>query len=380
MIKRDLESEIRSVLGKGKTIVIYGARQVGKTTLLKTIFSDQDGVLWLNGDDQSTQDSLSVASVEPLGELVRGYKTVIIDEAQRIENIGLKLKILHDNFSDKIQFIATGSSSFDLANKINEPMTGRKWTFWMPQLTTHELLAENGLANESGALDTHLVFGTYPAVITSTDFPAEQILSQLTTENLYKDILNFGDIIKTDKLSIILKALSLQVGSQVSMTELSNLVGIDRKTVDKYIALLEQAFIIFRLPSFSRNLRKELKFSQKIYFYDNGIRNALIGNYRPVNSRDDVGKLFENYIIAEFKKTHPNDNLYFWRNTDQQEIDLLIEKNGELTIIETKYSPDRKVKFPNSFTSEYLPAHTFAINRDNYTSLINDSTFGYLEN
>jgi len=368
MIKRELESKIKSKLGKNKTIVLFGARQVGKTTLLQTIFGKDipnDEILWLNGDNDSTQDFFSVSSPEAYQTLLSRYKTVIIDEAQRIPDIGLKLKILQDNYGDKIQFVATGSSSFDLANKINEPMTGRKWTFWLPAPTIGELVESFGAVSEKSNLDNRLIYGSYPAVVMAPK-DAREIVTDLASDNLYRDVLTLSEIIKTDKLRTILKALALQIGSQVSMTELAGLVGIDRKTVDKYISLLEQSFIIFRLPSYSSNLRNELKFSQKIYFYDTGIRNAIINDFRPMDSRPDAGALFENYIVAELKKKYYNDNVYFWRNTDQQEIDFVLEKDGELTVAEVKYSENKSAKLPSTFEEAYQPKKFTVINRENY--------------
>lgn len=368
IIKRDLEKDIRSRLGSGKTIVIYGARQVGKTTLLKTIFGDRGDVKWLNGDDEQTQQGFKVADSRAFLPILGNCKTMVIDEAQRIENIGLKLKILQDNYGDKIQFVATGSSSFDLANKINEPMTGRKWTFWLPALSINELVQNFGYDTERANLDNRLIYGTYPAVI--RDLPNARITAtELASDSLYRDVLALGEIIKTDKLRSILKALALQIGNQVSMTELAGLVGIDRKTVDKYIALLEQSFIIFRLPSYSKNLRNELKFSQKIYFYDVGIRNAVINDFRPMDSRPDAGAIFENYIMSELKKKYPLDNIYFWRNTDQQEVDFVLERDGELTAIEIKLNKVN-VKLPNAFMNAYHPANTVIITKDNYLDFL----------
>lgn len=365
MIKRELESKIRDKIGKGKAIVIYGPRQVGKTTLLHMIFDEMDGVLWLNGDDQHTQEILAYASSESYAPWVGGYKYVIIDEAQKIENIGLKLKILHDNFGDRIQFVATGSSSFDLANKINEPMTGRKWTFFLPPLSVGELKDTNGYVDELGELRNRLLYGAYPAVVGDIA-NAKMILSGLTDESLYKDVLNLSDIIKTDKLKKILQALAYQIGSQVSLNELAQLVELDRKTVDKYIGLLEQAFVLFRLPSYGRNLRNELKSSQKFYFYDVGIRNALIGAFQPVDFRNDIGALFENYIIAELKKKDQYGNYYFWRNTDQQEVDFISVEGDDLTAIEVKWNEKKAGKLPNAFVEAYRPVREEFITRENY--------------
>ena len=370
MIQRDLEQEIQKYLFQGKAIVIYGARQVGKTTLLHKLFDKEKDILWLNGEEEETQANFSHASSTQLEPVAAGHEIVIIDEAQKIRDIGTKLKILQDNFGKDTQFIATGSSSFDLANKLNEPMTGRKWTFWLPAPSIHELVNTNGLFQEHANLPLRLLYGSYPAVVTNIT-AAKKTLSDLTTENLYRDVLNFGEIIKADKLRDVLQALAFQVGSQVSMNELGNIVQLDRKTVEKYIALLEQSFIIFKLPSFSRNLRNELKSSRKIYFYDNGIRNALINDFRPLDARQDVGALFENYIISEFKKSHINDNLYFWRNKSQQEIDLLIEKDGVISAIEVKYNARKSAKFPKTFIDTYAPASTQIINQDNYLEHLN---------
>ena len=214
-----------------------------------------------------------------------------------------------------------------------------------------------------------MLYGSYPAVVTDQDF-ARKTVTELVTDNLYKDVLELGEIIKTDKLNRILQALAFQIGNQVSINEIAGLVEIDNKTVSKYIALMEQAFIIFRLPSFKRNLRNELKASQKIYFYDVGIRNAVINDFRPLDVRQDVGQLFENYIISEYMKLNEENNLYFWRNRDQQEVDLLSEKDGEISAIEIKYNPKKNYKFPKSFIDEYSPANTDVVNSANYVDYL----------
>ena len=378
MIKREIEQKISARLNDNKAIIIYGPRQVGKTTLLHTLFDKNDDVAWYNGDNLSTQEDFERADAESLKSLVGNKETVIIDEAQRIKNIGLKLKILHDNFGKTTQFIATGSSSFDLANKINEPLTGRKWTYLLFPFTIKELVSHNGLSKEKANLENRLKFGSYPAVI-NDPASAEDTLRELTNENLYKDVLSMGEIIKTDKLKKILQALALQIGSQVSIHELAQTVGLDDKTTDKYISLLEQSFIIFRLPSFARNLRNELKSSQKIYFYDVGIRNSIINDFRPIDLRPDKGNLFENYIISELKKRFHGQNIWFWRNTDQQEIDFLIERNGEISIFEIKYHKKNNFKFPATFTKSYNPGKSFIINQENCTELLSGNSLDYLE-
>lgn len=380
MIKRQAEQIVKNYLTKDKKIiVIFGARQIGKTTLLKTIFKDSPDTIWYSGDEDNTKGLFSEANLATLAPLVKGYRTVIIDEAQRIENIGIKLKILQDNFGDDIQFIATGSSSFDLANKINEPLTGRKRTVRMFPLTVSELTDEYGYATELSNLNNRLIYGSYPAVVTRLE-DAQETITELSSDNLYKDVFNMGEIIKTDKLHKILQALAMQVGSQVSMNEIGQIVGLDGKTVDKYISLLEQSFVIFRLPSFARNLRNELKSSQKIFFYDCGIRNAIASDFRPIELRPDIGHLFENYIIAELKKRFPTDNIYFWRTKDQQEVDYLIEKNGEITAIEIKWSEKKSTKLPNAFVEAYHPKYTFTINKDNYLEFFTSDALKHLSN
>lgn len=378
MIKREIEQKISDRLNEGKTIIIYGPRQVGKTTLLHTLFDGDDDTIWYNGDNLSTQENFERADSEALKALISDKKTVIIDEAQRIQDIGLKLKILHDNFSKNIRFIATGSSSFDLANKINEPLTGRKWTYLLLPLTTKELVSHTNLLKEKANLENRLKFGSYPAVVNNLE-QAESTLQELTSENLYKDVLSMGEIIKTDKLRKILQALALQIGSQVSIHELAQTVGLDDKTTDKYISLLEQSFVIFRLPSFARNLRNELKASQKIYFYDVGIRNSIINDFRPIELRPDKGNLFENYVVSELVKRFHGQNIWFWRNVEQQEIDFLIEKNGEISIFEIKYAEKNNFKFPVSFVKSYNPGKSFVINKENCTEILSGDSLDYLE-
>ena len=378
MIKREIEQEISERLNEGKTIVIYGPRQVGKTTLLHTLFDKEEEVAWYNGDNISVQEDFERADFDALKTLVMDKKTVIIDEAQRIRDIGLKLKILHDNLSKKTQFVATGSSSFDLANKINEPMTGRKWTYLLLPLTARELVRHTNLLVEKANLENRLKYGAYPAVVNDLE-RARDILAELTNENLYKDVLTMGEIIKTDKLKKILQALALQIGSQVSIHELAQTVGLDDKTTDKYISLLEQSFIIYRLPSFARNLRNELKASQKIYFYDVGIRNSIINDFRPIDLRPDKGNLFENYVVSELVKRFHGQNIWFWRNTEQQEIDFLIEKDGEISVFEIKYRRKDSFKFPSAFTKAYKPGKSFVIDTDNCTELLAGEELDYLE-
>lgn len=374
MINRTLAERIAKTLPLGKVIVIYGARQVGKSSLLKMIWGDDENVLWLNGEELQTRSLLEDVSIERMRTMLSGRKTIIIDEAQNILNIGLQLKRLKDNMPE-VQIIATGSSSFDLANKINEPMTGRKIELQMYALSYKELADHFGAYETDADLEQRLVFGSYPEVVCSRGMERD-LLANLSSDYLYKDILTWGHIKKSERLIKLLQALALQIGSQVSYTEIGNLCGLDNKTVERYISVLEQAFIIFRLPSFARNMRNELKFGKKIYFYDLGIRNALIGNFSPVELRSDVGRLWENFLVTERLKLLSNSgfygHLFFWRDQQQSEIDLLEEEDGHLRAYEFKWNAKRTVKVPAKFATNYPDASFSVITRDNYHDFLTD--------
>lgn len=372
MIKRHMEKVIQSKLNKGKAIIIYGARQVGKTTLLKNIVEkDSKEIYWLNGDRVEDRALLENASSTRLLSFLSGKKMIIIDEAQRIEDIGLKLKIIFDETS--IQIVATGSSSFDLANKIQEPMTGRKYEYKLYPFSFDELAQHSNAFEEYKQLPNRLLFGSYPDVVLHEGNQRE-VLENLANSYLYKDILEWGKIKKSTKILKLLQAIAFQIGNQVSYTELSRIVGINKETVESYIDLLEKSFVIFRLHSFSRNLRNELKKSKKIYFYDNGIRNALINNFNPIELRNDVGALWENYIISErIKYTDYQQiyaNRYFWRTRYQQEIDYIEEREGKLFAYEFKWNTHKKVKIPNSFMNAYPDTETKIITPTNYHEFI----------
>ncbi|MEI7677435.1 MAG: ATP-binding protein, partial [Bacteroidales bacterium] len=355
MIERLLGKEIDKNLFKGKAILIFGARQVGKSSLLKQKFIDNEDVLWLEGDNFETQTIFENFSLSIAKSIIGNKKIIIIDEAQNILNIGVKLKIITDQLKD-IQIIATGSSSFDLANKINEPLTGRKWEYTLYPISFAEMLQHHGFWEEKQQLNNRLVFGYYPEVVTHPN-EATTLLKSLTNSYLYKDVLHWENIKKSDRIVKLLQAIAFQVGSQVSYTELGNFCGLDNKTVEKYISLLEQAFVIFRLSSFSRNLRNELKFSKKIYFFDNGIRNALIANYNPVELRSDTVVLWENFIISErIKKlnySHGYANQWFWRTQAQKEIDYIEEFDGQLYAYEFKWNTKKTTKIPTDFAKAY---------------------------
>lgn len=373
MIKRSIENLIKGQLHGGRAIIVMGARQVGKTTLLKQVFStDSNDVLWMSGDEPDVRGMFENMTSTRLRSIIGNHRVVIIDEAQRIEDIGIKLKLIIDQIPS-VQLMATGSSSFELANKINEPLTGRKWEYKLFPLSFTELVNETNLLEEKRMVPHRMVYGSYPDVVTH---PGKEvaILRELTESYLYKDILEFDRIHKPEKLTKLLQALAYQVGAEVSYNELSQLCGLDAKTVASYISILEQAYIIFRLGTFSRNLRNELKNSRKIYFYDNGIRNALIGNFSQVENRTDVGALFENYAIAERmkRKEYLMDyaKSWFWRNTNKQEIDYIEEKDGKIHAYELKWNPKRKASAPLSFRNAYPDADFTVINRDNIEDLL----------
>ena len=355
MVERLLYKTIENKLFVGKIIILTGARQVGKTTLLKQLLRQKEGVLWLNGDELQVQNLFANASADRLLSEFSNSKIVILDEAQRIENIGLRLKLIADSDSE-VQVIATVSSAFELANKVNEPLTGRKWEYQMFPLSFGEMVAHHGKLKEMRMLPRRIIYGYYPEVVTN-DGNEVEILKLLTDAYLYKDILSWESIKHPDKLQTLLRALAYQVGSQVSYNELSQMCSMDSKTVERYINLLEQCYIIFRLPSFSRNLRHELKSSRKIYFYDNGIRNALIADYRAPEVRQDIGSLWENFVVAERMKSneyyHRWVNRYFWRTKQQQEIDYLEESGGKLHAYEMKWNPRAKASITKTFTEAY---------------------------
>lgn len=345
---------------------MLGPRQVGKTTLLKHMFAASEDVMYLYGDDGDVQRLFSDITAPRLKAIIGDKKTLIIDEAQRIPEMGLKLKIIIDQIPD-VQLIATGSSSFELANKLNEPLTGRKWEYKMFPLSFTEMVAHHGLLEEKRMLRHRLIYGYYPEVV-SNEGNEKEILKQLSDSYLYKDILMLDNVKRPEKIITLLQALAYQIGSQVSYNELSQMCGMDAKTVEKYINLLEQCYIIFRLKSFSRNHRNELKSSRKIYFYDNGIRNALIVNFSQVENRTDMGALWENFAIAERLKYISYNNIWrnswFWRTKDQNEIDYIEEGDGNLDAFEFKWNPKTRYKCPSQFTQSYPDARVSLITPD----------------
>lgn len=375
LIRRQLHQVICERMFRGKAILVIGARQVGKSTLFRQILDDgtlpveKESILSLDCDDPETRGLLDNTNISELRMLIGGNRIVVIDEAQRVSGIGLTLKMITDNFPD-VQLLVTGSSSFLLQGKLNEPLTGRKYEYHLYPLSTQELYADGGLLRVKQTLESRLVYGSYPDVLNHTG-EMREILMNLSGSYMYQDLLSMEGVRKPVILEKLLVALALQVGSEVSYNELAQTVGTDSKTVEKYVDLLEKCYIIFRLSALSRNVRTELKKGKKIYFYDNGIRNALIQNLNPLAMRQDVGALWENFFISERKKyNHYNGryvNAYFWRTTQQQEIDYVEETDGAFTAFEMKWNPKKaNISIPSAFTNAYPVADKAIITPESY--------------
>ncbi len=377
MITRLLTERIKARIGNKKAILILGLRQTGKTTLVKNIIAGYSGkAMYLNADEPFDRQQLTNASSAQLRHLVGTHELVVIDEAQRVPNIGLTLKLLVDQLPEK-QVIATGSSSLDLANIINEPLTGRLFAFHLLPICWQEWVAHVGSLEANRGLDQRLIFGFYPDVLNNTG-EERAMLTALASGYLYKDLLSFGNIRRPDLLEKLLQAVALQLGNEISFNELANLLNVNKETVARYLDLLEKLFIIFRLTSFSRNPRKEITTSRKIYFYDNGIRNMLINNFNPLNLRQDKGALWENFLISERRKRNEYaaylHNAYFWRNRGGQEIDYVEDAGGKLSAFEIKWSAARKFKIPLAFSETYPGANWSVIHPENFEEFLTAPT------
>ncbi len=358
---------------QGKVLVLTGPRQVGKTTLLKQLVAaSSEPALWLNADEPDVREQLATAGSIQLQNMLGNHRLLLIDEAQRVNNIGLVLKILADQFP-QVQVVATGSSSFELGNEINEPLTGRKWEYQLYPFSTEELELHHGQLTERRNLEQRLIYGSYPDVV---NHPADAIdrLMELTQNYLYKDLLGLELMRKPLLLEKLLQALALQLGQEVTFHELGQLLGTEHRTVEKYLQLLEKCYIVFTLPALSRNLRNELKKGRKVYFVDNGVRNAIVKNFNPLALRTDAGALWENFIISERRKwLHYHRqwvNSYFWRTHAQQEIDLIEEHSGRLHAYECKCNPRKQAKLPASFAQAYPENDFKVINTDNYFGFV----------
>ncbi|MDP4663352.1 MAG: ATP-binding protein [Salibacteraceae bacterium] len=368
MINRSIQARIIDRLKDNKAIIILGPRQVGKTTLLDQLFSSNPKTLWLNGDEQSTRVLLENVNTTKWKQILGKAETLIIDEAQRIQEIGLKIKLITDQINN-VKVILSGSSAFELKNQINEPLTGRKWEYELYPFSFQELSNYTNLVQELSNLENRLVFGCYPEVVNHSG-NAREYLESLAESYLFKDIFTWQQIKKPEKLLKLLQAIAFQVGNEVSYNELGNMVGLDNQTVENYITTLERAFVIFRLQPLSMNLRKELKTKRKIYFYDNGIRNAIIAQFSAIETRTDIGALWENYFISERLKMNAYNgikvNTYFWRTSDQQEIDYIEFRDGVYQTFELKWNPNKSCKLSKTFASAYPNNSYNVINRQNY--------------
>jgi predicted AAA+ superfamily ATPase len=350
---------------KGKAIIVLGPRQSGKTTLITDLLKDYPEMVYsFNGDEPDIRDLFHNATSTKLKSIIGDKSIVFIDEAQRIPEIGLSIKLLIDNYP-QIQVIATGSSSLELSDSIREPLTGRKYEYSLFPLAYQEMLNHKGRVEEDRLIGHRLIFGSYPEIVSS---PGEEIelLKLLSDSYLFKDLFNLEKIKKPPLLEKIIRALALQVGSEVSYNEIAQLVSADRQTVEKYIDLMEKSFIIHKLPALKRNVRNEIKQAAKIYFWDNGILNAMIGNFNPLSSRTDVGQLWENYVVSERKKYLANNQIYarsyFWRTTQKQEIDYIEELSAAFAAYEIKWNPSKKAFFSKSFIENYPISNTATIN------------------
>lgn len=372
MIKRQLKDVIlKKLKGGNKAIVVTGPRQTGKTTLIRSIVGSKRDYLFLDCDDMFVRDRLSNPSLSNLEQIISSYNIVFIDEAQRVKNIGLTLKLITDNFKD-VKLLVTGSSSLNLGDEINEPLTGRKWSYYLYPVSWKEYSDNIGSFDALKKLEQRLIYGMYPEVINNPGDEIE-ILRELSGSYLFKDLLTYKGIKKPEVLSNLLKAIAYQVGNEVSYNELAKLVQIDKNTVQNYIQLLEDAFVLFRLNPLKKNLRKEISSKRKIYFLDNGILCSILSNYNTLDNRDDVGALWENFIISErFKQNHYQKNYvnaFYWRTITGQEIDYVEEKNEKYEAYEFKWNPNRKVKFPAVFTEHYNSAN-IPVHRENFHKFI----------
>jgi len=384
-ITRDLEGALAEALHGDKVVILYGSRQTGKTTLIERLLADDDirrgGVVTLSGDVREERELLAYETMTPekARSIIGEARTLFVDEAQKIRDIGLTLKIIHDRLKD-VRVVATGSSSFELSEEIGEPLTGRMDEYVLSTLSFPELARMTSPVSERNSLETRILYGAYPDVVTCTsDERRRRTLRSLCSAYLFKDVLKWQNLRNSDMLGKLVKALALQVGSEVSYKEIGDLIGMDNETVASYVERLEKAFVVFRLPAFARNLRNELKKSKKIYFCDTGIRNAVIGNFLTLDARDDTGHLFENYLISERLKNIRLRELdvqsFFWRvkGSGKNEIDYL-EDSAEkgLVAYEFKWNPAKaaRAKRPKPFADAYPDAHWVCISRENYVEFV----------
>ena len=375
LITRAIKNQIQQLLTKNKVLLVLGTRRVGKTYLIKSIQEDyKEPMVLLNGEDFDVQELLRNRAVANYKRIIGVAKLMILDEVQVIPEIGQILKLMIDT-NPELTILATGSSSFDLLNKAGEPLTGRQIQFNLYPLAQLELKETETYIETTQNLEERLIYGSYPEIIQfKTNKEKADYLTQLIQSYLLKDILAFDGIRQADKIVRLLRLIAYQIGSEVSTNELATQLGISRATVENYLDLLSKFFIIYKLPAYSTNQRKEVSKSPKWYFFDNGIRNAIINDFSAPALRNDMGTLWENYLLAERIKRNSylkeNVQLYFWRNYNQQEVDLIELKDGKLQAFEFKYSPQKKVKVPAAFATAYPEASFDRISRDNYLDWI----------
>ena len=372
-IERHYEKQFDQMLKTGKVLVLYGSRQVGKTSLINRLIRDHTKVFKGDGNDMSVNEILSSQKLSVILNAFKGYELIFIDEAHRISNIGNALKLLIDH-APELKVIATGSSSFDLSNKLGEPLTGRQNVYILYPLALMELVNHTGRMDVIQQLENLLIFGSYPEVVTAENNEQKiQYLHNLRNSFLLKDILELENIRNSSKLLDLLRLLAFQIGNEVSLNELGNQLGIAKQTVERYLDLLEKAFIIKKIQAFSGNLRKEITKSHRYFFWDNGVRNAVINNFNYFNMRNDVGMLWENFLFMErikkqqYHRIHANN--FFWRTYDQKEIDMVEERNGKLYGFEFKWQP-KKTKPPTRWLESYENAEYHVISKDNYIDFL----------
>ncbi len=379
IIQRTIQDQIlerlRSSNTPNRVIIVYGARQVGKTTLIKEIIKRFDGRSeYFNCDYLDIQSVFSYENAGNLKSVIKDHELIVLDEAQRITNIGLVLKILHDEFPE-LKVLATGSSSFELSNRVNEPLTGRKVVYHLYPFTIEELMPSSSIIDIKRELNRILIFGTYPSVILNDNVEGTSHLKEITSSYLFKDVLSYQNIKRPDVLTDLLKLLAFQISNEVSFTELSGILKVDQTVVQRYIQLLEDSFIVFRLPALKRNLRNEVGKTRKIYFWDIGIRNMLIQNLNTLDFRNDHGALWENFCISERMKHLKTDPLnmikpYFWRTYSQKEVDYIEDNQGKINAYEFKWSEKKKVKIPGDFTNAYKNSAFEIITPDNFYNVL----------
>ncbi len=374
IIQRLLLPHLLRSLQPGRVSILYGPRQAGKTTLVRALVKEAgQPCRYINADELPYREALASQDRRVLGDLIEGNSLFVVDEAQRVPDIGLNLKIIVDSFPE-VAVLATGSASFDLANKINEPLTGRKLTFTLYPVSYNELVATYGAFEARAELERWLVWGGYPAIVIAEATLRERLLGELVGSYLYRDILELDGIRRSGKIVDLLRLLAFQIGQEVSLNELATTLGITRQTVERYLDLLEKVFVIFRVGALSRNLRKEISKTVRYYFYDNGVRNSLIQNFNRLSLRNDVGQLWENYLMVERRKANEyagrQANVYFWRTYDQKELDYVEERGGMLRGYEFKWQGGVRAAVRREFEAAYPGAEIETITPENFANFL----------